>query len=419
MRCVANFEIGSDVSVVADDLVLTINDPSGAFKARIRNIPRSEYTTPFLLSLHIYFDAPDLEQAKEVAEDIMANCLNMLAFTTGSGFRKNRIRQVMDAETSSMGAMRSVLMWGEKVEYEDPQPFLGEDNARSIERLLDHDVSPAIRRALRWYRLGVDASSPDDQFTYFWFALEIVAESQKSTEKVHDKCPRCQSKLYCEKCEKHPSHRPYAKQAIRALMKAADPECDDRTVELLDKTRNSLMHGSTLKEIESNLPDLHEHVVDILGRILWRALVMQFPKEIFDGTLVMGVPSTYVHYKANAVAHVQTVVPVDQEGHFDLDFRGMTVHLKPSGPPQSASPFVVKMTREQYDRLNSLSYRKGEHQEMLERIRGRVQEKNDHILALVLATDMQNIRRAFETKQEGEWQALFREILEPTNGNDE
>lgn len=236
MRFVANFEIGSDVSVVADDLVLTINDPSGAFKARIRNIPRSEYTTPFLLSLHIYFDAPDLEQAKEVAEDIMANCLNMLAFTTGSGFRKNRIRQVMDAETSSMGAMRNVLMWGEKVEYEDPQPFLGEDNARSIERLLDHDVSPAIRRALRWYRLGVDASSPDDQFTYFWFALEIVAELQKSTEKVHDKCPHCQSKLYCEKCEKHPSHRPYAKQAIRALMKAADPECDDRTVGLLDKT---------------------------------------------------------------------------------------------------------------------------------------------------------------------------------------
>jgi hypothetical protein len=208
MRCVANYEIGSEVSVVADGLVLTINDPGGAFKARIQNIPRSEFTTPFLLSLHIYFEAPDLEEAKEFSEKIMANCLNMLAFTTGSGFRKHRIRQIIDAETPSRGAMRNALMWGEKVEYEDPQPFLRKENARSIERLLEHDVPPAIRRALRWYRLGVDASSPDDQFTYFWFALEIVAEFQKPTEKVHDKCPHCQSQLYCEKCEKHPAHRP-------------------------------------------------------------------------------------------------------------------------------------------------------------------------------------------------------------------
>jgi methylamine utilization protein MauJ len=418
MHCVANYEIRSAVSVVADDLVLTINDPGGAFKARIKNIPRSEFTRPFLLSLHIYFEAPDLEEAKEVAEKLMANCLNMLAFTTGSGFRKHRIRQIVDAETSTKKGMRDVLMWGEKVEYDDPQPFLREEISSSIERLLEHDVPPAIMRALRWYRLGIDAASPDDQFTYFWFALEIVAEFQKPTEKVHDKCPHCQSQLFCEQCEKHPVHRPYAKQAIQALMKAADQECDDATVGLLNKTRNSLMHGVTLREIESKLPDPHEHVVDILGRILWKALVTQFPKEMFNETLVMGMPSTFVHYKANAVAHVQTVVPIDQEGHFYLDFKGMTVEMKPSGPPQSASPCVIRMTHEQYDRLCKLSYQKGDHQEMLKRISGRVQEKEGHIFALVLATDMLLVRQAVETKQEGEWQALFRVLLEPTDGND-
>lgn len=417
MRCVANFEIGSDVSVVADGLVLTINDPRGAFKARIKNIPRSEFTIPFLLSLHIYFEAPDLEEAKEAAEGLMADCLNMLAFTTGAGFRKHRIRQVLDADTSSTKGMREVLMWSEKIEYEDPQPFLNEANATSIERLLEHDMPPAIRRALRWYRLGVDASSPDDQFTYFWFALEIVAEFQKSIEKVHDKCPHCQAPLFCEKCEKHPMHRPYAKQAIGALMRTADHECDDTTVSLLDGTRNRLMHGDTLREIESSLPDPHDHVVDVLGRILWKALVMQFPQEIFDETLVMGVPSTYVHYKANAIVRVQTVIPVDQEGHFDLDFSGMKVEMKPAGPPQSAKPSVIRMTREQYDQLHKLSYQKGEHKEMLERIAGRVQEQENHILSLVLATDKSIIQRALETKQEGEWQSLFREILEPTNEN--
>jgi hypothetical protein len=389
------YEIGSEVSVVADDLVLTINDPRGAFKARLKNIPRSEFTTPFLLSLHIYFEAPSLDSAEEVSDRVLVDCLNMLAFTTGSGFRKHRIRQIVDAETSSKSPMRDIRMWSERVEFDDPQPFLEETHASSIVRLLKYDVPPAIRRALRWYRLGIDAGSPDDQFTCFWFALEIVAEFQKPAEKVHDQCPHCLSPLYCEKCEKHPEHRPYAKQAIRSLIKAADQECDDSTVNLLDKTRNSLMHGSTLKEIESNLSEPHEHIVDILGRILWKALIKQFPKETFDGTLMMGLPSTYVHYKANAVAHIQTIVPIDQDGHFDLDFKGMTVKLEPSGPPQSASPFVVRMTNEQYDRLRKFSYQKGEHQEMLKRIQGRVKEKDGHIYVHVLATDM-SYQRPFQ-----------------------
>jgi hypothetical protein len=136
MHCVANFEVGSDVSVVSDDRVLTINDPNGTFRARIRNIPRSEFTTPFLLSFHIYFEAPNLGDAKGIANDLLASCLNMLAFTSGSGFRKHRIRQIVDAESPRKSGMRDALMWGEKVEYDDPQPFLTNDNSSSIERLL-------------------------------------------------------------------------------------------------------------------------------------------------------------------------------------------------------------------------------------------------------------------------------------------
>lgn len=412
MRCVANFEVASEVSVVTDELVLTVNDPRGAFSARIKNIPRLQFTSPFLLCLHIYFESPNLRDAKDLAHELLATCLNMLAFATGSGFRKHRIRQIVDAEVPSKSAMRDVLMWGETIEYDDPQPFLTDEIMRSIERLLEFDIPPAIRRALRWYRLGIDASSPDDQFTYFWFALEIVAEFQKPIAKVHDRCPHCRSALYCEKCDKHPEHRPYAKQAIRELMLAADMECDDATVELLDDTRNSLMHGSTLREIEETLPDPHESVVDILGKILWKALLRQFANEKFDGTLALGMPSTFVHYKENAVAHVQTIVPIDQEGCFDLNFQGLSVELKPFGPPQSASPFTLRLTREQYSRLQKISYPKSDHQEMLNRIRGRARERVGHIYVLVLATDMSLIREALDKKEIGGWQELFREIVE-------
>lgn len=410
MRCAANFEIAANVSVVADGQILTITDPQGAFTVRIKNIPRLEYTTPFLLSVHLYFEAESLADAADVADEHLTTCLNMLAFTTGSGFRRHRIRQIIDAEPSK-GSMRDVRMWGDRIEYDDPQPFLNERHFKTIERLLEFDIPPAIRRALRWYRLGIDAEATDDQFAYFWFALEIVAEYQKPSAKVHDKCPKCQTPLYCEVCAVHPEHKPYPKQAIRELLLKLDG-CDDATVVLLDKTRNSLMHGATLKEIEHSLPNPHEKVVDTLGKLLWMALIRQFPPEMFDGSLIMGMPSTYVHYSATGVAHIQTIVPVDSDGHFDLEFKGMVMEMKPFGPPQSALPSVVRMTKEQYDRLKRLSYQKGDRRELLERVCQRVRQNDDQTFALILSTDLSDIRRAIENGEKGEWLDLLREFID-------
>lgn len=240
-----------------------------------------------------------------------------------------------------------------------------------------------------------------------------MAEFNKPTEKVHDKCAHCQEPLYCEKCQKHPKHRPYAKQAIRALVQDVASDSDAGTFDLLDKTRNSLMHGSTLKEIESTLPDSDDHVVDVLGRILWKALVVQFPPKFFKEQIVMGTPETYVHYKMNMVATIQTVFPADREGYFDLDSSSMKMEMKPPGPPQSALPSVVRMTKEHYDTLCKLSYGQNEQREMLERLRSHAQEHEGHIFVQVLSTDRAIIDQAIERKEDGEWQNLFREIIKP------
>lgn len=96
MEYVANYEIKTECSIVADDLVLRIKHPKGTYRARIQNIPRSAYTTPFLLSLHLYFEAQTLNEAKDIAEDLLADCLNMFAFTTGSRFQRHRIRQIVE-----------------------------------------------------------------------------------------------------------------------------------------------------------------------------------------------------------------------------------------------------------------------------------------------------------------------------------
>ena len=281
----------------------------------------------------------------------------MLAFTTGARFSRHRIRQIVEV-TPNM--MKNVLMWSYSIQYEDPKPFIEEETGRSIERLLEFDIPPAIRRAMRWYRLGINETVPDDQFMNFWFALEIVAEFQKSPDKVSDICQKCKSPLYCESCQTYPVHKPFAKQAIQALLKAVDKECDDETILLLEKARNSLMHGLTLKEIEESLPQPHEQIIDLLGGLLWKALIHQFPKEMFDGQLVLGVPSTYIHRTVSGVCHMQTIVPTGPDGDPDLQFAGTKAAMVPFGPPQSASPTIISMSTEQYERLGQLKFMKGE-----------------------------------------------------------
>lgn len=412
MEFVANFEIKAECSVIDDDLVLKIKHPRGLYRARVQNILRKTYATPFLLSLHIYFDASSLDHAKRIADDVLEDCLNMLALTMGSRFRRHRIRQIVDASPGPKSGMRPLLYWGDYAENEDPQPFIGEDAVQAVERLSEFDLPPAIRRAMRWYRIGINATVPDDQFIYFWFALEIIAEFQKPTEKVADKCAKCGSPLYCETCKTTPQHKPYAKQAIRSLLKAVDKGCDDATIDRLDKTRNGLMHGSTLIEIEKELEAPHEHVVDVLGRLLWRALICQFPKEKFDGTLAMGYPSTYIHQTVHGIAHITTIVPSGPDGDLDLSFNGLKMEFVLPNPPQSGRPTLITMSLEQHKRLEELKLLKTDHQEMCQRIANGIKMVDGRAHAIVLSTDMAMIKGALRAKQSGGWQDLFREILE-------
>jgi len=414
MEFAANFKIESDCSVVTDDLVLRINHPRGLYRVRVANIPRNKYTVPFLLSLHIYFDAPKLDQAEEVADEILADCLNMLAFTTGAKFRFHRTKSIVDVYRAKAHGMASLLLWGDSIEYDDPQPFLKEQTTQSIERLLEFELPPALRRAMRWYRLGINENVPDDQFMYFWFALEIIAESQKSRDKVPDKCPHCHSPLYCELCESHPVHKPYAKQAIHSLLKIVDKECDDALIARLEKARNSLMHGETLKEIEDSLPEPHEEIVDVLGRLVWKALIFQFPHEMFDGSLSFGAPSTYLSRTMMPVFHMETIVPTGTDGDLDLDFKGITAQIEPFGPPQSARPTIMKLTPNQFERLTSLAFLQSNHQEMCRRIYDKAKPMDDGILCMVLATDFVDIKETVSRGEAGGWQDLFREILERT-----
>lgn len=408
MQCVANYEIKSDVSVIEDDLWLKFKHPKGLYRARIRNITRKDFSTPFLLALHLTFETPSLQEAKAIADERLADCLNILALVTASTFVRHRIRQIVDCTPGD--PMRSILFWGDAIGNEDPQPILNNRFMDSVERLLAFDTPPAIRRALRWYRLGINATNPDDQYQYFWFALEILAVYQEAPEKVADKCPDCKSDLFCKTCEKYPLHKPYPKQKIRALIKAVDKEVVDSTVDLLDETRNALMHGKTLKEIEEKLPKPHEEIVDVLGRILFNALVYQFPTEVKENVIATN-PTTYVHRTLTGIATIQTIVPVDEDGEFDLSFSGTKMEMVTDGPPQSARPTRMVMTPDQHKRLGRLGYERSDQQEMCHRINQRAETHGEHVFTWVLSTETKLISEAMKRGDTGNWQDFFREMI--------
>lgn len=410
MRCQAHYEIESEMSVVSDDLVLKLQHPNGHFQARIRNILRDDYSKPFLLSLQLTFEAPNLNEANDIASEKLSEFLNIFAFVTGAGVRRYRTKHIVDC--TPLSGMRECLVWADSVGHENPEPFLDERIIASMETLLRFHSPAAVQRALRWYRIGIRDGVPEDQFQYFWFALEILAEHQKASEKVADKCPRCRTPLYCEACKTNPTHRPYAKQAIRALIQTVDKTLSDETIEALDTARNGLMHGATLEEIEKELPSSDTHIVDVLGKILFMALLHQFPKEILTKGIYLGSPTTYIHWIRTGIAHVSTVVPKGEDGELDLDrFTGLKVSIASKGPPQSGRPSIIVMTEDQHKQLGLLTGENGAHQDLCKRVYQGVKVTNGQFKTLVLSSDMARIQDMLKHRETGKWQDLFRDIM--------
>ena len=125
----------------------------------------------------------------------------------------------------------------------------------------------------------------------------------------------------------------------------------------------------------------------------------------------------YVKYTGNAIAHIQTVVPQDEDGNFDMSFSGMEVQLVPFGPPQSSRPHFIRMTKDQFKRMRALAYQAGSHQELCKRVAERSEEHDGHIYATILATDMKDIEGALSNDSDEDWVKLFREIKAQANAS--
>jgi hypothetical protein len=217
------------------------------------------------------FDAPSLDDVRDLALDKLVPLLNALSYITGASFSDPVLIQAFDWTPG--------LTEREARYYSSPQASfstqaLSGELFETAERVMAMHADVITRSAMRWHRLGLRASDPEEQFSYFWYAVEIVAEALKEGGKIAPRCPQCNADLYCPICDAVPSRRRVGTEAIEDLICSVAPKGADTNelVKTLFKIRNTLQHGRRISSIANRLPCTVEQAVNVLARIAWRGI---------------------------------------------------------------------------------------------------------------------------------------------------
>ena len=279
-RFLVDFEVETDGCLAEglDDVRTSAFD--GELEIHISNLSVKPGTDRPLLSVQVIHGAPDIEVAKETGAAKLKEYLHYLSFATNLPFRIHKLLRVVDW---TLGLTQRDCHQFERFPGSDlPYPVLEQPLFDSLERLCSVPTTPAHRRALKWFSAGVSAEYTDDQFQYFWLVIELVAQFDKPTAKVHDACPKCKGHLFCQVCDDFPTHRPYPKQAIRHLLAKTMNAGTTEFFELASEIRNAIMHGEDVAAIEEMRGIELASVVNTLGGVAWTALLNAFLRKPED-----------------------------------------------------------------------------------------------------------------------------------------
>jgi hypothetical protein len=272
MRVLADFVVESDLCIPEQAAPLVIRSDLANAEATLTNIGAGSPEEAAELACRLVFDAPRFDEAQQVANETVVRTINCLAYATNRKFAVRHLLKLVEWDPGLKE--RQAVIFHHSPMDDRAQPELGAEFARTTERLMAMQSDPRQANAMRWYRLGIQSLNIEEQFSYFWFALEIAAQTLKRPEKVNSKCPQCHQKLYCETCQKHPTHRPFPADAIRQVVERVHPHNCAEVFETLQKMRHTLMHGERLEAVADELPCTEEQAVNKLayGKRLLKAV---------------------------------------------------------------------------------------------------------------------------------------------------
>lgn len=294
-KWLADYEVESHLSIANNDLKLTFKHPTDLYEIHIKNLDVKPPVEKPLLSVQVILESEKIDSVAEKSREYLKLFLNVLSLITNIKYSIHRIIRIVD--WTPRLEMRDCHQYHTAPDPYRPVPLLDERMLASVHTLMRNDISEDLRRALRWFSLGVGANYTDEQFQYFWFALEVLAEKDKKPDKVPDKCPKCKNPLFCDTCKETPMHRPYPNQAIEQLIKRVVRGTPENLHELLSKVRHALLHGDDIDEIEKSFPVNLSQLVDVLGQTVWAALLSSFKAPPERAKLEFLKTNTYSHKK--------------------------------------------------------------------------------------------------------------------------
>lgn len=333
-KYLVEFEVEAHGALVPSLAVGRSIDPRDGVEFEVENLRIAPGADNPLLLIRATLPAVDLQNAIEAGVEKVADFLHHLSFVTSMRFRIYRLTRVIDWTPGIQ--LRDYCVYSTHGAPEIPFQILDHEQFASVEVLLRTQAKPAFKRALKWYAHGVAAEEPEDQFQYFWLAVEVLSTLSTGGMKTSDKCPRCKTDLFCPSCQVVPTHRQYPSQRIRELFGKYVRGDHSKFFEEAQQVRHLLAHGEDFDEHATAA----EHVVDALGRLAWTVLMdnfMTLPKLPFpDGRkksqLALLQPSTFMHPMGQVGVHLQ-VQTADPDNPYLAEFPAVetTRELSPRG----------------------------------------------------------------------------------------
>lgn len=278
----------------------------------LRNGPVDNDGAISCLTAEVVGEAESAESATTQLRINLAAQLDILAFVTQSRFKIAREIRLIEWEPHQKSRTIYIIA-SQDVRY-PPEPHPLEIFVNSSKNIEGLNPQPYVRKALKYFRLGLLEEQLDDQFMRFWLALEIIAENLKSDLRSPIVCNKCGAPLTCE-CGHKPSRRPMATDAILNLMNNLNKGAFRSISRKILDARNVLMHGGSVATVEEKCKLSMEELTKHLGVVSWSAIE-----------------------NALAVPRDLGVVTVDRDGDFAPMRRTLRAHLEFSHSGSSPHP---------------------------------------------------------------------------------
>jgi hypothetical protein len=208
----------------------------------------------------------------------LAAQLDLLAFVAQSRFKIVEEIRLIEWEPHQKSRMIYILS-SQDARY-PPEPHPLEIFIKSSINIEEAKPQSYVRKALKYFRLGLLEEQLEDQFMRFWLALEIIAENSKNDIRSPITCMKCGAPLLCE-CGQTQSRKPMAKDAILDLMNNISEGAFVNISRNILDARNALMHGSSVATVEKKCKLSMGQLTEHLGVVSWSGIegAMSLPRD--------------------------------------------------------------------------------------------------------------------------------------------